>query len=82
MTDRDKQRLDELEVKTAYLMAQQDRQEAQMHQIMARLAYIEARQYRLMQVIGIPPEQVDTLQTAQDDAKNINLSHIAAQRLN
>ena len=56
MTERDKQRLDELEMKTAYLLARQDEQTAKMHQITARLVYIEARQYRLMKEIGIDPE--------------------------
>ncbi|GAB2597407.1 hypothetical protein [Spirosoma areae] len=82
MTDRDKQRLDELEVKTAYLLARQDEQDAKMNQIMARLTYIEARQYRLMKEIGIEPANIDTPQAAQDDAKAINLTHIPEQRLN
>ncbi|GAB4048049.1 hypothetical protein [Spirosoma foliorum] len=82
MTDRDKQRLDELEVKTAYLLARQDQQEAKMSQIMARLVYLEARQYRLMKELGIQPEKLDTPQTAQDDAQAINLTSIPEQRLN
>ncbi|MVM29541.1 hypothetical protein GO755_05820 [Spirosoma sp. HMF4905] len=82
MTDRDKQRLDELEVKTAYLLARQDQQDAKMSQIMARLTYIEARQYRLMKELGIKPEKIDTPQAAQDDAKTINLTSIPEQRLN
>ena len=82
MNERDKQRLDELEVKTAYLMARQDEQSAKMNQIMARLAYVESRQYRLMRELGIEPEKIDTLQTATDDAKMISLTIIAEQRLN
>ncbi|WP_080237907.1 hypothetical protein [Spirosoma rigui] len=82
MTDRDKKRLDELEVKTAYLLARQDEQSAKMHQITARLAYIEARQYRLMKEIGIKPENLDTAETARMDAQSINLLAIPEQRLN
>lgn len=82
MTDRDKQRLDELEVKTAYLMARQDEQTAKMHQINARLTYIEARQYRLMKEIGIDPERLDTPETAKADAQAINLLIISEQRWN
>ncbi len=82
MTDRDKQRLDELEVKTAYLLARQDEQDAKMSRIMARLAYVEARQYRLMKELGIEPTTIDTTQTARDDAKTINLTVIPEQRLN
>lgn len=82
MTDRDKQRLDELEVKTAYLLARQDEQSAKMHQITARLAYIEARQYRLMKEIGIKPENLDTAETARTDAQSINLLAIPEQRWN
>ena len=82
MTDRDKQRLDELEVKTAYLLARQDEQDARMTKILARLTYIEARQHRLMKELGIKPDKIDTPQTAQDDAKEINLTSISEQRLN
>ena len=82
MTDRDKQRLDELEVKTAYLLARQDQQSAQMNQIMARLAYIEARQHRLMKELGIEPDRIHTPATAQDDAKEINLTAIDMWRVN
>ena len=82
MTDRDKQRLDELEVKTAYLVARQDEQEARMNQILARLVYIESRQYRLMKELGIEPDKLDTVQTAKDDAAAINLTVIPEQRLN
>ena len=82
MTDRDKQRLDELEVKTAYLMARQEEQTAKMHQINARLTYIEARQYRLMEEIGIDPEKLDTSETAKADAQAINLLIISEQRWN
>jgi hypothetical protein len=82
MTDRDKRRLDELEQKTAYLLARQDEQSARMHQITARLAYIEARQYRLMKEIGIKPETLDTAETARTDAQSINLLAIPEQRWN
>lgn len=82
MTERDKQRLDELEVKTAYLVARQDEQEARMNQILARLVYIESRQYRLMKELGIEPDKLDTTKTAQDDAAAINLTVIPEQRLN
>ena len=82
MTDRDKQRLDELEIKTAYLLARQDEQDARMNKIVARLVYVEARQYRLMKELGIEPDQIDTSQAAQDDAKTINLTVIPEQRLN
>ena len=82
MTERDKQRLDELELKTAYLLARQDEQDAKMNQIVARLTYVEARQYRLMKELGIEPTKVDTQQTAKDDAKAINLTAIPEQRLN
>lgn len=82
MTDRDKQRLDELEVKMAYLLARQDEQDARMNQIIARLVYIEARQYRLLKELGIEPDKLDTLQTAQADAKAINLTAIPEQRFN
>ncbi|WP_420150752.1 hypothetical protein [Spirosoma sp.] len=82
MSEHDKQRLDELELKTAYLLARQDEQDAKMNQIMARLAYIEARQYRILREIGIEPDKLDTLQTAQADAKAINLSVLPDQRLN
>ena len=79
MNDRDKQRLDELEEKTAYLLARQDEQATQMSQIMARLAYIEARQYRIMKELGLEPDKVDT---AQEDAKTINLAAALSHRLN
>ncbi len=82
MTDRDKQRLDELEVKTAYLLARQDEQDARMNQLMARLVYVETRQYRLMKELGIEPDKLDSPQTAQADAKAINLTAIPEQRLN
>ncbi|CAN5434018.1 hypothetical protein [Spirosoma endophyticum] len=82
MTDRDKQRLDELEIKTAYLLARQDEQDARMNKIVARLVYVEARQYRLMKELGIAPDKIDTSQTAQVDAKAINLTTIPEQRLN
>ena len=82
MTERDKQRLDELEIKTAYLLARQDEQTAKMHQITARLTYIEARQYRLMREIGIDPEKLDTPDTAKSDAQAINLLTIPEQRWN
>lgn len=82
MTDRDKQRLDELELKTAYLLARQDEQDAKMNQIIARLTYIEARQYRILKELGIEPDKLDTPQTAQADAKAINLTAIPEQRLN
>ena len=82
MTDRDKQRLNELEEKTAYLLQRQDEQDSRMNQILARLAYIEARQHRLMKELGIDPEKLDTVQTAQDDAKAINLAVISELRLN
>ena len=82
MTDRDKQRLDELEMKTAYLLARQDEQSAKMHQITARLAYIESRQYRLMKEIGIKPENLDTPEAARTDAQAINLLAIPEQRWN
>lgn len=82
MTDRDKQRLDELETKTAYLLARQDEQTVKMHLISARLAYIEARQYRLMKEIGIDPEKIDTTDAAKADAQAINLLTIPEQRWN
>ena len=82
MTERDKQRLDELELKTAYLLARQDEQDTKMNQIMARLAYVEARQYRILKELGIKPDKLDTQQTAQTDAKDINLTVIPEQRLN
>ena len=82
MTDRDKQRLDELEVKTAYLLARQDQQSAQMHQIMARLAYIEARQHRLMKELGIEPDKLHNSSTVHDDAKEINLTAVEFWRAN
>lgn len=82
MTDRDKQRLDELEAKTAYLLARQDEQDARMNQLMARLVYVETRQYRLMKELGIEPDKLDSPQTAQADAKAINLTAIPEQRLN
>ncbi len=82
MTDRDKQRLDELEVKTAYLLARQDEQDTRMSQIVARLIYIEVCQYRLMKEMGIAPDKIDTIQAAQDDARTINLTVIPELRLN
>lgn len=82
MTEREKQRLNDLEEKTAYLLARQDEQDARMNQIVARLNYIEARQYRLMKDLGIKPENLDTPETAREDAKAINLTHIAETRLN
>ena len=82
MSDRDKQRLDELEVKTAYLLARQDEQDVKMNQIIARLVYVEARQYRILKDLGIDPDKLDTSQTAQADAKAINLTTIPEQRLN
>ncbi|WP_020596997.1 hypothetical protein [Spirosoma panaciterrae] len=82
MTDRDKQRLNELEEKTAYLLARQDEQETRMSQLIARLTYIEARQYRIMRELGMDPDKIDSPQAALDDAKTINLTRIPEQRLN
>ncbi len=82
MTERDKQRLNELEERTAYLLARQDQQTAQMNKIMARLAYLEARQHRLMRELGIVPDKIDTVEAAKDDARAINLTAIPEQRLN
>ncbi|MBD2705104.1 hypothetical protein IC229_31060 [Spirosoma sp. BT702] len=82
MTDRDKQRLDELELKTAYILARQDEQDAKLNQIIARLTYVEARQYRLMKELGIDPNNVDTYQTAQDDAKALTAMAAMGHRLN
>ncbi|UFH54892.1 hypothetical protein [Spirosoma sp. KNUC1025] len=82
MNDRDKQRLDELEVKTAYILARQDEQDARMNRILARLAYVEARQYRILKELGIEPDKLDTPQAAEADAKAINLAAISEQRLN
>jgi uncharacterized coiled-coil protein SlyX len=82
MTERDKQRLNELEEKTAYLLARQDKQAAQMNQIMARLTYIEARQHRIMKELGLEADKLDSLQAAQDDAKAINLAAVPIHRLN
>lgn len=69
-------------MKTAYLMARQDEQTAKMHQITARLVYIEARQHRLMKEIGIDPEKIDTIEAAKADAQAINLLAIPEQRWN
>ncbi|GAB4026697.1 hypothetical protein [Spirosoma gilvum] len=82
MTDRDKQRLNELEEKTAYLLARQDEQETRMSQLIARLTYIEARQYRIMKELGMDPDKIDSPQAALDDSKAINLTRIPEQRLN
>ncbi|AUD05083.1 hypothetical protein [Spirosoma pollinicola] len=82
MTDREKQRLSELEEKTAYILKRQDEQETRMSQILARLTYIESCQHRLMKQLGIKPDTLDTLQAAQDDAKAINLTALPEQRLN
>lgn len=82
MTDRDKQRLSELEEKTAHLLKRQDEQDTRMSQILARLTYIESCQYRLMKQLGVKPDTLDTFQTALDDAKSINLTTISEQRLN
>ena len=82
MTDRDKQRLDELEEKTAYIMARQDQQDAKMNRIIVRLTYLEAKQYRIMKKLGMDPEQVETPETALEDAQLINLSRLADERLN
>ena len=53
-----------------------------MNQLIARLVYVEARQYRLLKELGIDPGKLDTPQTAQADAKAINLTAIPEQRLN
>ncbi len=82
MTDREKERLTELEERTAYILKRQDEQEARMSQILARLTYIESCQYRLMKQLGIKPDTLDSLQAAQEDAKAINLTAISEQRLN
>ena len=82
MTDRDKQRLDELEVKTAYLLARQDEQDTRMSQLIARLVYLEVRQHRIMKELGIPPDKIDSTMAALDDAKAINLTAIPELRLN
>lgn len=82
MTDRDKYRLDELEEKTAYIMARQDQQDAKMNRIIARLTYLEAKQYRIMKKLGMNPDEVDTPETALEDAQLINLSRLADERLN
>ncbi len=82
MTERDKQRLDELEMKTAWLLARQDEYTAKMHQMTARLVYLEACQYRLMKEIGMDPEKMDTPRVAQSDAQTINLLAIPNLRWN
>ncbi|AQG81887.1 hypothetical protein [Spirosoma montaniterrae] len=82
MNDRDKQRLDELELKTALLMARQDEQEAKLQQLALKLAYIEARQHRILKELGMPADQVDSLQAALDDARALNLITIPQQRWN
>jgi hypothetical protein len=82
MTKREKQRLEELELKAAYLAARVDEQEIQSNQIMARLVYLEAQQHRIMKEMGIDPEQFATPLTAQEDAKAINLTAVPRIRWN
>jgi len=80
MNDRDLQRLNELEEKTAYIMARQDQQETKLAQIAARLIYIEAKQNRIMRELGM--DAVDSVETALTDAHTINLTALTDSRLN
>lgn len=82
MNDRDQQRLHELERRTAYLLARQDEQLANLHRLMARLAYVEACQHRLMKQLGIEPGELATYQTALDDARTLNQLLRSEPRLN
>ncbi len=82
MNARDLQRLNELEVKTAYIMARQEQQEANMARIMARLTYIEAKQNHIMRELGMDPGTIDSIETALADARTINLTLLTDLRLN
>jgi len=82
MNDRDLQRLNELEEKTAYIMARQDQQETKLAQIAARLIYIEAKQNRILRELGMNPEAIDSIETALADARTINLTALTDSRLN
>lgn len=82
MNDRDLQRLNELEEKTAYIMARQDQQETNLTRIAARLIYIEAKQNRIMRELGMDPDAIDSVETAIADAHSINLTALTNSRLN
>ena len=82
MNDRDLQRLNELEEKTAYIMLRQDQQDTRLAQIAARLIYIEAKQNRILRELGMDPETIDSIETALADARSINLTALTDSRLN
>lgn len=77
----DQERIDELERKVAILQARQDEQTTRLNQVVSRLTYLEARQYRLMKELGIEPSALESPAIAQTDAQEI-LRTIPVYRLN
>ncbi|QIP17411.1 hypothetical protein G8759_34615 [Spirosoma aureum] len=77
----DHERIDELERKVALLQAKQDEQTTRLNQVVSRLTFLEARQYRLMKELGIEPTALESPTVAQTDAQEI-LRTIPVHRLN
>ncbi|UHG90823.1 hypothetical protein [Spirosoma oryzicola] len=77
----DHERIDELERQVAFLQAQQETHITRLNQVLSRLTFLEARQYRLMRELGITPTMLDNTSTAQMDAQEI-LRTLPTNRLN
>ncbi|GAB3890713.1 hypothetical protein [Spirosoma agri] len=77
----DHERIDELERKVALLQTKQDEQETRLSQVLSRLTFLEARQYRLMRELGIEPTSLESPIVAQTDAQEL-LRTIPVDRLN
>ncbi len=77
----DHERIDELERQVAFLQAQQETHITRLNQVVARLTFLEVRQYRLLRELGITPAALDSLSTVQTDAQDV-LRTVPAHRLN
>ncbi|WP_338872973.1 hypothetical protein WBJ53_29325 [Spirosoma sp. SC4-14] len=77
----DHERIDELERKVALLQAKQEEQTIRLNQVVSRLTFLEARQYRILKELGIEPTSLETPAIAQADAQEL-LRTIPVQRLN
>jgi len=77
----DHERIDELERKVALLQAKQEEQNIRLNQVVSRLTFLEARQYRILKELGIEPTSLESTAIAQTDAQEL-LRTIPVQRLN
>ncbi|GAB3979295.1 hypothetical protein GCM10028806_44310 [Spirosoma terrae] len=77
----DHERIDELERKVALLQAKQDEQTSRLNQVVSRLTFLEARQYRIMKELGMEASDLESPAVAQNDAQEI-LRTIPIHRLN